>query len=39
VPTVSGGHCVTADASGFAYVCDPKGGSLLVIPDGPTPGP
>ena len=38
VPTVSGGHCVAADAFGFAYVCDPNGGSLLVIPDGKAPG-
>ena len=38
VPTAAGAHCVTADAFGFAYVCDPKSGSLLVIPDGPSPG-
>ncbi|HWZ85627.1 MAG TPA: hypothetical protein VN032_05455 [Thermoanaerobaculia bacterium] len=34
VPTAQGGHCVVADASGNAYVCDPKGGRILVIPDG-----
>jgi hypothetical protein len=34
VPTVSGGHCVAADSSGFAYVCDPRAGEILVIPDG-----
>jgi hypothetical protein len=36
VPTAEGGHCVVADASGHAYVCDPKAGRILVIPDGPT---
>jgi hypothetical protein len=35
VSTVSGGHCVAADTFGFAYVCDPKGGEILVVPDGP----
>jgi hypothetical protein len=34
VPTAQGSHCVVADASGNAYVCDPKGGRILVIPDG-----
>lgn len=33
VPTVKGGHCVAADAAGNAYVCDPKAGRILVIPD------
>jgi hypothetical protein len=32
-PTAAGGHCVAADASGHAYVCDPKGGRILVVPD------
>jgi DNA-binding beta-propeller fold protein YncE len=32
-PTAVGSHCVAADASGTAYVCDPKRGLLLVIPD------
>ena len=35
VPTASGAHCVAADDAGFAYVCDPKDGEILVIPDGP----
>ena len=38
VTTVSGAQCVAVDESGFAYVCDPKGGALLVIPDGPESG-
>jgi DNA-binding beta-propeller fold protein YncE len=33
VPTAQGGHCVVADASGHAYVCDPKAGRILVVPD------
>lgn len=33
IPTAAGGHCVVADASGNAYVCDPKAGRLLVVPD------
>lgn len=37
VPVASGSHCVAADASGHAYVCDPKGGRLLVFADGPEP--
>jgi hypothetical protein len=28
-----GGHCVTTDDSGHAYVCDPRGGRLIVIDD------
>ena len=32
-PTAAGGHCVAADENGTSYVCDPKGGRLLVIPD------
>lgn len=39
VPTVQGGHCVAADASGNAYVCDPKAGRILVIPDAPSLAP
>jgi hypothetical protein len=31
VLTVSGAHCVAVDASDQAYVCDPKGGRLLVV--------
>ena len=33
VSTVPGAHCVAADASGHAYVCDPKKGRLLVVRD------
>ncbi|HTR05021.1 MAG TPA: hypothetical protein VMN82_17690 [Thermoanaerobaculia bacterium] len=33
VPTAAGGHCVAADESGNAYVCDPKAGRLLVVRD------
>ncbi len=33
VPTASGGHCATADGAGHVYVCDPRGGKILVIPD------
>ncbi|HYX20422.1 MAG TPA: hypothetical protein VFA98_06210 [Thermoanaerobaculia bacterium] len=33
VPTASGGHCATADEQGHVYVCDPRGGKILVIPD------
>ena len=33
VPTAGGAHCVVADASRNVYVCDPKGGRLLVIRD------
>ncbi len=33
VPTAAGGHCVAADGSGYAYVCDPRAGRILVIPD------
>jgi hypothetical protein len=32
-PTVTGGHCVATDGNGTSYVCDPKGGRLLVLPD------
>jgi hypothetical protein len=33
VPTAPGGHCAAADASGHVYVCDPRGGRILVVPD------
>jgi DNA-binding beta-propeller fold protein YncE len=33
VPTAGGAHCAAADADGFVYVCDPKAGRVLVIPD------
>ncbi len=33
VPTAKGGHCVAADTSGHVYVCDPKAGRILVVPD------
>ena len=33
VPTASGGHCAAADESGHVYVCDPRGGKILVVPD------
>ncbi len=33
VPTAEKGHCVATDPFGNVYVCDPKGGRILVIPD------
>ena len=33
VPTAAGAHCVAADDSGNAYVCDPAKGRLLVFED------
>lgn len=33
VPTSSGSHCAAADDAGHVYVCDPRGGKILVIPD------
>jgi hypothetical protein len=33
VATAEGAHCVAADASGGAYVCDPRGGQLLKVSD------
>jgi len=33
VPTAAGAHCVVADPSGNAYVCDPQKGRLLVFKD------
>ena len=33
VATVKDAHCVTTDDAGHAYVCDPRGGRLLVVPD------
>jgi hypothetical protein len=32
-PTAPGAHCVVSDRRGTAYVCDPRGGSLLAIRD------
>jgi hypothetical protein len=32
-PGAAGGHCVTTDDAGHAYVCDPKGGRLIVVDD------
>src|SRR5581483_6865433 len=32
-PTVKDAHCVTTDERGHAYVCDPRGGRLLVVDD------
>ena len=29
----AGGHCVTTDDAGHAYVCDPRGGRLIVVDD------
>jgi DNA-binding beta-propeller fold protein YncE len=33
VKTADGAHCATADDRANAYVCDPKGGRLLIIKD------
>jgi len=33
VPTAESAHCVAADQSGKAYVCDPKKGELIVVTD------
>ena len=33
IPTAKGAHCVAADVSGNAYVCDPRAGRILVVPD------
>jgi hypothetical protein len=33
VATVKDAHCVTTDEHGNAYVCDPRGGQLLVVRD------
>ena len=33
VPTAAGGHCVATDDLGHVYVCDPRSGKILVIPD------
>ncbi|MDE3156259.1 MAG: hypothetical protein KGN76_14250 [Acidobacteriota bacterium] len=39
VPAASGSHCVVADTHGHAYVCDPRRGGLIVVPDDPvSPG-
>ncbi len=33
VPSPAGGHCGVSDQAGRVYVCDPKAGRLLAIPD------
>jgi hypothetical protein len=33
LPAAAEGHCVVSDQHGRAYVCDPKGGRLLVFKD------
>jgi hypothetical protein len=33
VPTAKDAHCVVADDHGGAWVCDPRGGRLLLYPD------
>jgi hypothetical protein len=33
VPSPAGGHCVVSDQAGRAYVCDPRAGRLLAMPD------
>ncbi|HEY2797325.1 MAG TPA: hypothetical protein VGK26_05500 [Thermoanaerobaculia bacterium] len=33
VPTPAGAHCAVSDQDGRVYVCDPKAGKLLAIPD------
>ena len=32
-PAAVGSHCVTSDAGGHVYVCDPRGGRLLLYSD------
>jgi DNA-binding beta-propeller fold protein YncE len=32
-PGAPGGHCITTDDGGRAYVCDPRGGRLVVVDD------
>ena len=39
VPIAEKGHCVASDTSGNVYVCDPKGGRILVIQDRWEPAP
>jgi DNA-binding beta-propeller fold protein YncE len=39
IPTAKGAHCVAADQSGNAYVCDPAAGRILVVPDAVVPEP
>ena len=39
IPTAKGAHCVVADQSGNAYVCDPAAGRILVVPDAVVPAP
>jgi hypothetical protein len=36
-PSPAGGHCVVSDQSGHAFVCDPKGGRVVVFGDGFSP--
>ncbi|HEY4231334.1 MAG TPA: hypothetical protein VGO79_14285 [Thermoanaerobaculia bacterium] len=33
VPSPAGAHCVVSDQAGRVYVCDPKAGRLLAVPD------
>jgi len=33
IKTAEGAHCVAADDRGNAYVCDPRGGRLLIVND------
>jgi hypothetical protein len=33
VPTAKDAHCVAADDNGGAWICDPKGGRLLLYRD------
>jgi DNA-binding beta-propeller fold protein YncE len=33
IKTAKGAHCVAADDRGNAYVCDPKGGYVLIVTD------
>jgi hypothetical protein len=33
IKTAKGAHCVAADDRGNAYVCDPKGGRLIIVKD------
>jgi hypothetical protein len=32
-PGAPGGHCITTDDAGHAYVCDPHGGRLVIVDD------
>jgi DNA-binding beta-propeller fold protein YncE len=33
LPAAKGAHCVASDQQGSAYVCDPRGGRILVVRD------